>query len=252
MKLIRKILKFIFWFLFIVIALAIILYLSAGKIIQHVAPEFISKITQTETALGEVDISLFSGRIGLNNLAIGNPAGFKDKNVLQLGKLNISFEPQSILSDKIIVKDVTISGVNISTELNAKGKTNITELLNNVNKFAGTKSSNEPKVSQKKAESTQSTPGKSVVVRDLTIKNSAVRAGIAGQMMEIPLPEIRQQNIGEKKKQSLADIVVDILNILNTESTKAVLKATKESLQKNIQTGKDTAKGLVDTFKNLF
>ncbi len=255
MKLIGKLFKFIFWFLFIVVVLVVILYLCAGKIIQHFAPDFISKVTQTETTLGDLDVSLLSGRIVLNNLAIGNPAGFKDKNAFQLGSIVVNFDPRSVFSDKIVIKNVDVNGVAVSTELNAQGKTNVTELLNNVNKFVGEDQQNQVQkapANQEPAVKQESDNSKSVVIRDLIIKDSSVRAGIAGQMMDVPLPEIHQQNIGEQKDQSLGEIIVGILNVINAESTKAVVKATQEALEKNIQAGKDTAKGLVDTLKDLF
>ena len=250
----KKLFKIIFWLLFILVVLAVVLYLSAGKLVQHFAPDFISKVTQTETTLGDVDISLFSGRLGLSNLIIGNPAGFKDKNAIQLGNITINFDPQSVLQDKIVIKDVAINGVNVSTELNAAGKTNVTELLNNINKFIGegqpTPTAQKPQQKPVQKEPTESS--KSVVVRDLTIKGSSVRAGIAGQMMEIPLPEIHKQNIGENKQESLGEIIVEILNVLNAESTKAIVKTTKEAFQKSLQAGQDGTKGLTDTLKNLF
>ena len=253
-KCLKKLFKIIFWLLLIVIILAVVLYLCAGKLIQHFAPEFISQVTQTETTLGDVDISLLSGRVGLNNLTIGNPAGYKDKNVFQLGNISVAFDPKSIFTNKVVVNSVAINGVNVSTELNAAGKTNVAELLDNVNKFVGSdKPTQKPAKAQTKQEPTkESDSSQAVVIRDLTIKDSAVRAGVAGQMMDIPLPEIHQQNIGEQKEQTWGEIVVSILNTINAESTKAVLKATKESLQKNINTGKDTVNSVKDTLKNLF
>ena len=252
-KFIKTLFKIIFWIILIAILLAVILYLSAGKIIQHFAPDFISKVTQTETALGPVDLSLLSGRIALNNLAIGNPAGFKDKNALQVGSVSVTFDPKSVLSDKIVINTVAIDGVKVSTELNTQGKTNVSELLNNINKFTG--SDTETPQKNKETTSPKTTNDKSskaVVIRDLAINNSSVRAGIAGQMMDVPLPDIHQTNIGEQKKKSFAEIAVDILNTLNVESTKAVVKATKDALKKNIQTGKDAVKGLADTIMDLF
>ena len=254
MKFIGGLFKLIFWILIIVIALVVILYLNAGKLIQHFAPTAISEVTQTPTSLGDVEVSLLTGRVALNKLTIGNPSGFKDKNAFELGHISVSFEPKSVLSDKIIVNNVYIKGVHLSTELNAQGKTNINELMDNVNEFTG--ASSQPKqaeqkpVDSPKAEANKSS--KSVVIRDLKIVDSSVRAGIAGQVTEVPLPEIHQQNIGEKKKESVTEVVLDILNSINVESTKAIVKATKEALGKNIQTGKDAVKGLTDSIKNLF
>ena len=254
-KIFGKLLKIILIVLLLIIVLAVVLYLSAGKLIQYFAPEFISQVTQTETSLGEVDVSLLSGRLALNNLAIGNPAGFKDKNVFELGNIFISFDPKSILSEKIVVNDVVVSGVQVSTELNAQGKTNVAELLNNVNQFIGTEDKDTVAPAQQgkvPAPVKEDDSSKSVVIRDLKIENSFVRAGIAGQMMEVALPEIHQQNIGEGRDESLAEVVVGVLNTINVESTKAVLQATKETLTKNIENGKGALQNLKDSFKNLF
>ena len=174
-----------------------------------------------------------------------------------MGSIIVNFDPQSVLTNKVVIKDIAISGVNVSAELNAAGKTNITELLDNVNKFVGTDKSAKAQPtqqvqSQKQTTYETSSESQSVVIQDLTIKDSSVRAGIVGQMTDIPLPEIHQQNIGEQRKESWVEIIVGILNTINAESTKAVVTATKEALEKNIQMGKDTAKGLTDTLKNLF
>ena len=136
MKFLGKLLKFVFkailWLVIIILILGIILYLSAGKLIQHFAPAVISQVTQTEASLGEVDISLFSGRVTLNNLAIGNPAGYKNKNALELGKFDVKFDPKSVLTNKIIINNVQISGLNVASEAKVNGETNITRLRDNV------------------------------------------------------------------------------------------------------------------------
>ena len=255
-RLLKKLFKLVFWILLIAIVLVAIIYWNAGKLIQYFAPTAISEVTKTETTLGDVDVSLLTGRVSLNDLTVGNPAGFKDKNAFELGHISISFDPQSVLSDKIIVHNVLIKRVHLSTELNSQGKTNISELLDNVNEFTGASSSQpEQPAAQQPApaqKSDQDKPSKTVVIRDLKVVDSSVRAGIAGQMIEIPLPEIHQQNIGEKKKQSIAEIVADVLGAINVESTKAVVNATKEALGKNIQAGKEAVKSLTDSIKNLF
>lgn len=248
----KKLLKTICWILVILIILVSAIYLFAGQLIQRFAPDFISKITQTETQLGKVDLSLLSGHIELNDLAIGNPKGFKDKNVFQLGKISVDFTPKSLLTNKIIINDVTISGVQVSTELNAKGQTNVTELLNNIQKTTGSTQEKPAEETKKEKTPAQTSPSKTVVIKDLKIEDSSVRAGIAGQMMTIPLPNIQQKNIGEQKKQTLSQTIVGILNTLNTESAKATVKAAKEGVKNTIQQGKEAINNLKDNFKKLF
>ena len=255
LKLFNSLLKTIIWAILLIILLVVVLYFSAGKLIQHFAPDFISKITQTETALGEVDLSLFSGKIAINDLAIGNPSGYKDKNVFELGKILIDYDPKSLLTNKIIVNKVQLSGIGVSSELNVQGKNNITQLIDNINKSLGTDNTKEEKKApQAAAEPKQqkSESDTSVVIRDLVIEDSSVRAGIAGQISTIPLPTIHQQNIGEQNEQTIAQTVQGIITLISSESAKATVKATKDAAKNAIDAGKGTFKGLKDGLKNLF
>ena len=254
LKLFNSLLKTIIWAILLLIVLVIVLYFSAGKLIQHFAPDFISKVTQTETALGEVDVSLFSGKIAVHDLAIGNPSGYKDKNIFQLGKVAVEYDPKSILTNKIIINKVQLSGLGVSSEVNAQGKTNISQLIDNINDFVGSDAS---KPEQKAPQANQQAPQKgntdsSVVIRDLIIEDASVRAGVAGQITTIPLPIIHQQNIGEQKEQTLLQTVQSLIALIGSESAKATVNATKDAAKNVIDTGKGTLKGLKDSFKGLF
>lgn len=265
MKLIGKFLKFILktilWIIVIAIILGVILYLSAGKLIQHFAPAVISQVTQTESSLGDVDISLFSGRVTLNNLAIGNPAGYKNKNVFELGKFDIKFDPKSVLTDKIMIQNVQISGLNVSSEAKANGETNITRLRDNVNKsLSQNKGKEAPAPATQKTETKSDQKQVSVVVKDLLIDNSAVNVALSGipglsdsaLAATVPLPDIHLQNIGENKKQTFGETILQVLNAIDVEVVKASAKAVQEATQKAIQTGKDSVNAIKDTLKSLF
>ena len=259
MRFIKNFFKFIFktilWLVILLLILGTVLYFSSGKLIQYFGPTVISQVTQTPTYLGEVDISLFNGHIALNNLAIGNPAGFKDKNVFELGKLVVDFNPKSVLTDKIIVDSIQISGIQLGMELNAQGKTNAAALMDNVNQSLNSGSS--PKKASataptQKTEKPASSPTKTVVIRDLTISESAVRTGIAGQIATFSLPTIHQTNIGEGKPQSLAQTIGGILDLITSDSTKAAARATKQAVQDGIGSAKDSINNLTDSIKGLF
>ena len=142
----------------------------------------------------------------------------------------------------------------IGLEMNAQGKTNATALLDNINQSLGAEKSQvsaaEPV--KKPTESASSEPTKSVVIRDLTISDSTVRTGIAGQMVTLSLPNIHQTNIGEQKKVSLMQAALDIYNTLMAESTKTALKATKQALSDGLEATKGSMNDLTSGLKNLF
>ena len=267
MKFIKKLLKFILktilWLVIIVLILGIALYLSAGKLIQHFAPAVISQVTQTESSLGDVDISLFSGSVTLNNLAIGNPAGYKNKNALQLGKFEVKFDPKSVLTKKIVINNVQISGLSVSSEAKANGETNITRLRDNVSASLGQGTQSAPAQAAAPAEQPQQSAAKeqtAVVIKDLLIDNSSVNVALSGipglsdaaMAATVPLPDIHLTKIGENKKQTLGETALQVLNAVDTEVVRASAKAVQEASQKALQSGKDSINAIKDTLKNLF
>lgn len=271
-KFIKSLFKIAIWLILLALLLVVILYLSAGKIVQHFAPDFISKITQTETTLGDVDISLFSGRVGFNNLLIRNPAGFKNKNVFELGKLSVEFDPRSVLTDKVIIRKVQISGLNVSAETSGTtGETNVVRIQNNVKKFFAEDSVKEAK--QEKVEKTAKTGAsgtqKAVVVKELILDKSSasgyVLVPVVGAIgATIPLPDIHMQNIGEDKRQTFEDVALIIFNAVDSEiadsSKKAIQQAMEDAQKKVKDAANDKIKSVtggaisdgIDAIKNLF
>ena len=255
MRFIGNLIKFVFktilWLVILAIILGVILYLCAGKIIQYVGPTLISQVTQTEASLGEVDISLLSGRVVINNLEIGNPIGYKNKNAFELGKFALQFDPKSVLTDKIMINDVQISGLNVSSEAKANGTTNISQLKDNIAKSLGQKEPTNPKPTAQgtQAPATSSTSKQpAVVIKDLRVDDSSVNVALSGipgipkdaLAVTVPLPNIHLQNIGENKKQTLGETALQVVNAIDVEVVKASATAAKEATQKAIQGGKDT------------
>ena len=251
-----------FWLIVILAIVLLLVYLNAGRLIQYFAPSFISKLTLTQTELGSVDVSLFKGHLALNNLAIGNPEGFKDKNAFTLNNITVQFEPITLFRKRIIVNELDIKGLNLSSELNVQGKTNIGQLLDNVNQFIGPteaqsvkpEQTNEQVAPEQKAAeaSSKHSSSKSVLIRKFQLTDSAVRTGVAGQMMTIPLPELHQQNIGEDNTQTVASVFSQILTQINTESVKAAAEAAKEGLVNTLESGKGVVNDLTESIKELF
>ena len=187
--------------------------------------------------------------------------GYKNMNALALGTFAVQFDPKSVLTDKIIINDVQISGLNVSSEAKASGETNISRLMDNINKSVGQKEpvAAQPAAPATKPDTTQSKQP-SVVVKDLRVEDSSVNVALSGipgipkdaLAVTVPLPNIHMQNIGENKKQTLGETVMQILNAINAETVKATGVAVKEATQKAFQGGKDTVNTVTDTLKNLF
>ncbi len=233
----KSILKSILYLLILFVLLLIGIYLSAERIVKKAVTTFVPQVTQTAVKLDDVTLALLRGHIELKGFAIANPAGYAKQNVFVLKRIDVRFDPKSVFSDKIVVHSVLIDGTQVDAEAtldNNQIKSNLTDLNRNIQSFVGT-----PAQQSAKPTATSSAPAtdgasKAVVIRDLQINNTALSVGVMGQTVDVPLPNIQQKNIGEKKHVSVQDAVLDILDDLTVESLKGTSKAVSDAVRKGL------------------
>lgn len=250
----KKLFKFLLWLLAIIIVLIVALYLTAGIWLKSAVSTLVPQMTKTPASLEKADISLLSGKISLKGFKIGNPAGFVGPNAFELGEISVKFEPKSLFTSKIIINEIKIDGTKIDAELARTGNVNLMILNDNIQEYLGNptpKASADLKKTEPKKEDKKST--KAVVVKDLRITNSSLDFAIMTQKMKVKLPDIHQKNIGEKKKETLPDLVADIFSTLSASSMTEMAKAGRDSVNKMLDdlAGRSKeASGFVKTLKN--
>lgn len=252
----------------VVIAVLVLagIYYYLGDIVKYGIGRFVPEMTQTTASVDKVDVSLLNGRVEVVGLKIGNPRGFSDQNIFELGRVLVLFEPRSILSDKILVKQVKITGTAVSAELKNLYSldSNVSALQQNINAYlGGGKSSAKADKSAAQKSTAQSSGGKKVIIKDLTIADSRLSVGVGGKTAAIPLPDIHKTGIGEEKKgKTVGEAVADILNMVSAESVKAMARAVADlakqgvaGAEKLLSTGldslSDSAKGTIGGIKGL-
>lgn len=258
----KRIFKLIMWLIIILIALVIGIYLSLGIIIKKAVSTAVPPITGTPASVENVDISLMKGHIGIEGLKVGNPKGFAEENIFELGSIMVDFDLKSVLTDKIIIKQIAIKNTKVDAEINKSGDINLTQLQNNVNNYLGTGGDTKPET--KTTEKTASKGGKKVVIKKLNIDDTTLTLGALGQTIDIPLPDVHKTNIGEDKKKeyTLKDTVALILSYFTTDSLKAVLNSgselakaglanAKAALNSGVDAAKQAGKATVDSVKNI-
>lgn len=236
----KTFLKIFAGIVFIVIVSLFGCYLGRNKLIKTAVEKFGPKITQTTVLLGEIDFQPFKGHVALKDLHVGNPKGFSDKELFSLGSITVDLQPKTLLSNKIVVNKIMIDNVFASYEI-ANGTNNIEALQKNI--------LGEPKPEAKKASSPakdqKAKPAKTVVIKDLTVKDAKVAASISGVGMSLPLPTIHLTGIGEKKPSTFKEVAASIMKVFSTETLNAIANATAEAL-------KSGANSLGNLFKKLF
>ena len=271
----KRILKIVGVLLVLIIGAVIGIYYYLGAIVKEAIGRFVPPVTGTTASVESVDLSLIGGHIDIQGLKIGNPAGYSDKNIFELGSIRVDFEPKTILSDKIIIRSVVVSGTKVSAELKNLYSldSNVKTLQQNIEHYLGTNKkadgSKAPTAESAKTESKAAS--KQVIVRDLSVRGSELSVGVAGKTVTLPLPDIHQTNIGEgKEKKSLVQVMADLLDSLSLESIKALAVAVKDLAKQGLigakgilESGVDQlkgageavgkgAKGALDSLKSLF
>ena len=258
----KRILKCITWLIIILIALIIGLYLSLGFIVKKTVSTAVPPITGTSASVENVDISLLKGHIGIEGLKIGNPQGFAEENIFELGSIMVDFDLKSVLTDKIIIKQIAIKNTKVDAEINKSGDINLTQLQKNVNTYLGTDTQESKPAVKDEAKPTEG--GKKVIIKKLNIDDTTLTLGALGQTIDIPLPNIHKTNIGEDKKKeySIKDTIALILSYFTTDSLKAVLNSgselakaglanAKAALNNSVDAAKQAGKNITDGVKNI-
>lgn len=257
-KIFKFLLRTLLWLLAILLIALVVGYFTASIWIKPVVSKIVPKITQTSASLESADISLFSGRLALKGLKIGNPAGFKDPYVFEVGEISVKFQPKSIFTNKIIVDQVLIKGTQIVAEYNQKAEMNLLVLNENVQSSLNPGKTNNAAQAQAKApQKTATKAGKSVVIKDLQILDTKLRFAMMGRGATLPLPNIQQKNIGEKKKMTWGESIQMVADMLTVESIKEMGKAGQKLLKDAFKvieshtTDTETVKGLKDMFSSI-
>ncbi len=235
----RRILKWIFLTVGILLLVVILaLLLVRDLVIEHSVEQVGSLIVGTPINIGYINTSLIDGTLHLKNFTVGNPEGYNHPHVFELAEVKVAINVKSLLSDKIEVFEVLVSGVNVDYELKL-GRSNLGEIQSNVEKATGADGNSSS--SSEKSDSGE--PEKQVVIRHLLVKDCSLSFSNStlGTTMKMPLPGLDLTDLGDGKP--IIETVNDLFGLIFTSISKAV------SGVGGVIT--DTAKGVGDAVKEL-
>ena len=219
------------------------------------------KILLADVKLAKVKIELSSGSGELSGFTVGNPKGFTTDYAFDMDRIKISLDPQSVTSDTIHIREVTIDGPKIIYE-GALGKSNLNQLQANAAAFAGGGQGS----TKKGGESAGDKPGKKVVIDRLQISGGEAHLSMTllqEKKVSVQLPTITLNDIGKNKPTDFAGVLKAVLMAVNKALVPVIQKEltgldlSSEGLQQGLQEGADKAlqegqKGATDALKGLF
>ncbi|HLO39602.1 MAG TPA: hypothetical protein VK176_01165 [Phycisphaerales bacterium] len=165
-----------------------------------------------DTKLGNASVGVLSGRLGLNDLVISNPAGYKSDRFFGMGSTNVAVSLPSLRQPVIEVPTLALEDITINLE-KANGKANYQVILDNLKRFesgSGGKGEEKPQAGEEKR----------FVIKDLSIRNVKVHVDLlpeGGQLttLNIPIDAVELKDVGTAGKgvplSELANIIVKAL-----------------------------------------
>lgn len=117
----KKLWKILVGILVVLAIVAVVLELSLDKVVLKATNAAGPQLLGVPVSLAKADISLFRGKAALGGLHVGNPEGFKTDGLLDLGSVAVRLDNKSLLSDTIVIKEITIDGLVVTYEQGLRG-----------------------------------------------------------------------------------------------------------------------------------
>jgi len=161
--------------------------------------------------------------------------------------MHLDLKPMSVISDKIVIEEISIDAPEITYEFGL-GKSNIGQILKNIEEFTG------PSEEEESSES-----GKNIQIDLLKITNGKIKVSgqlLQGQALVIPLPPITIEGIGQDSEDgtSIGESMKVIFSAINAETITAVTKSGKivgDQLKNIGDVTKKNVGGLLKGLKNI-
>lgn len=242
----------------VVLALAFVaLNLTLGKIVLKSANAAAPAALGVPVTLQDIDISLLRGTAAVKGLHVGNPEGFKTAGLFDLGAVSVDVDNSTLLSDVIVIKEISIDGLALTYEQGLRGS-NLGALIDQLSAGQAEKPEDPEAPPEEKAPAEEK-PGKKVVIEKLSITGSQMNLSITGAAaltgggsIPIPLPPIVLTDLGkEKNGVTLVEAVREILDAIAGVAGTAVSGAGNLLGEGATEAGKALAGTATDAGKAL-
>ncbi|MDD4180051.1 MAG: AsmA family protein [Victivallaceae bacterium] len=202
-----------------------------------------------------VRLSILRGSLELKGLTVENPPGSSDQYAFKIPEFHAALEPMSVLSDKIIINDITITGMYINYEPMLRGGSNLQLLLENLKKAEKDEKTKPvkktPEKTPKEGDEPKSKPAKKIVIKHLLASNGQISMTLLGRNQAIPMPAIEMNDIGEGKDVGVAEAISMFLVELISNVVRSSGNILKNIKDDPVGTVEDIIEAVGDTVKNI-
>ena len=225
------------WTLGVIAVLLIVAIIARDAIIKTAVTKIGSAVTGTKVEMDSFSSS-FGGTVELTGFRVANPEGYRDPYAFQVAQVRVGVDVGSLFSDKIEVREVLISGTKVNFELKLNGSSNLTDIKQNVETFAGEGGGQPESPDQPAAqepEAAREAAQKKVVIR--IVKVEGTELSVSSSLLNTTVSD--------------SGLRLDGLKGIGDSLTEAG-KGLGDSLKQSGDSLKDAGKTLESSFKDLF
>jgi len=262
MKLKKTIWKIIVGLLVLVVIATVVVVMYLGSIIAEATRTFGTQATGTKVAVESVSVSILGGDLAINKLSIDNPPDYKTKQAFSFDLVSVDLDVNSLFTDTIIVNKIEIANIKVDFEPTLQGGSNLTDIKNNIMKFAQGEEADAKKETEPADEAGPPQKAKKVIIKSFIINKGEIR--VSSSMLKtsvaVPLARMELNDIG--KESNMGKAFSEIFNKIIEQVVKSVASAKIEGLSldelqstllENLPSstekiGKDISKSIKDLF----
>jgi hypothetical protein len=228
-----------------------VFYLLGGQLLKAGIETAGTKTLGVRVDVGDVQLSIRKGMVGIRDLVVENPPGYAHKELLVLGQGVISTDLRTLLSNEVHIKELKLENMDMTVEQKASSN-NLQEVIGSLK--TGKAEAKEPSGKKLQIETLEIT-GVKVKVKLLPVPGKA-------DTVTLNLAPIRMKNLGSDNKLD-AGILVSKIMLAITEGIaeqgvgvlpEQMVETMRSTLDKTMETGKAAAekgKKILDEGKDL-
>ncbi len=241
----------------LVIVAGVVVYANINRILKNVVETQATSQLNVKTTLNSADLSIFGGKLGLNQLEIASPQGYTAEHMFTLGDAKVAVEYGQLRSDPVHIKQIILKKPRLVIEQKDM-KLNFQALMDQKPKGAdqpapsGSPSTPSPDTSSPKP--AESKPLR-LIIDDIELEGAEVvlRAGLPGLSKDlvVQIPSLSIKNIGSgdgsENGAAVKDVVMQVVTAMASKSIDVA--GLKGQLQQMLAAGvQDMAKQLTGEF----
>ena len=200
------------------------LYASRDALIKRAIEHFGPDLTGVSVKVKAVKFEPVEGSGAISGLEVGNPPCFSTPRALTLGEIRLAFDPGTLRSDVVRIRELTIDSPNITYERGSKGD-NLTTIQKHIE-------SRLPKSKGGEGGKSSDAPQRKFIVDRVVVKNGKVNYGGA---VSVGMPDIQLRDLGKKTNGATAAELVDEVWTQMMRSAMSRAPAAVDSLREKLK-----------------